>query len=926
MTVQRNSQAVDFQTQSNTSGPDVQIAGVGRQNPGNTAFDFGQRTPVDQSGGQSWQLDLLKTLVGEVRPYVPGIAASLNRNEYLKGQAAAVAKQSEDELEANPITGDWQIAGHRDMQNRLRMADAKTQFELDLPALAAQGPQVMQDYLDKRRETLLPNIMSGSGQVADSLTGQLALEEQAAMFKHGDARRAWIVNNEVGSVGTIMKITFDNLNIARDKAMVGDYTQDTYAKQVQVAAGDLVGSIWNNERLDRGTKLKLTNEAMQYALDNNQTGLYDYIANNPIPLPDGTMAPLMAHMPVDALSKLSNKRREVWERTSAFRNMEDTQAKALMESQIQQGTFEGDYNDLTGSLQRMMANGTIREGEYGSILQAWHGMNAKNGAKWQGAQAFINGDQSALYKMGLSPEEGLSALESTFVAKDGRPGVGIKEQLPQLLAAGKNGMAPAYTAVGKRLGPAIMQLTRADGKINEDNRDYVNGVFTHLDTLDASAQGTAMAHVLKGMPDAMQDKVLTIRSAMGTGGLAFEQAVAMADKVEADNAKLTNSQKAARAGQKAGDIDKLIAGYEPMGLFSRGWNALKSVVSSDAAVKGQLMPGTSPWSDDQRVAEMAGQARIEIAKEAHALSLINPGMASADLVSKAAANVAGRTITTSQGALHLPAGMDKQKFFGTDKLKNISDEELSRAVDSVIRPKSEGGRSDFRVANGKLSYQEYDVNGAPTNNFGNVDPASVQHFVSEERRQKFVGQEKVSGAGNTVQQDGSAVTYSGRNTAAVPDKWAYKFRDNLVKNEGVKDKPYQDLSGKIGPDGKPIQTVGVGVSSHNPHYPPIGPDGKVSKADIDNSFAKASDDAMQAARRITSAIGREHNEPAFLLMSELAYQSGINFSGSKGYRPFMDALRFGTKTAAVDAFRSTPAYKMSGASRQAHYMNLINQI
>jgi hypothetical protein len=807
------------------------------------------------------------------------------------------------------------------------MADAKATFQRDLPALAAQGPAAMQDYLDKRRETLLPDIMSGSGHVADALTAQLALEEKAEMYKHGDEHRKWIATNVMGGVSTIMQTTFQNLNISRDKAMAGTYAPETYAREVEVAAGDLIGTIWNEPRLDRGAKLKFTKEAMDYALENNQIGLSDYLSNHAIPLPDGSEAPLLSHMPIEEHTKLSNKRREVWERTAAFRNMESTQEKALIDAQIQGGTYEGSYDDLTSKLQPMMANGTIKQGEYASTLQAWHSMNAKQGSKWAATQAFLAGDQSALSGLGLSPEEGLSALEDTFKAKNGKPGSTIQEQLGPLLIAGKNGMAPAYTAIGKRLGPAMMQLVRADGKINEDNRDYITGVFTHMDGLDQSAQGAAMAHLLKGMPDNVQDKVLTIRAAMGTGGLAFEQAVTYADKVEADNAKLTNSQKAARSAQKTTDIDKLVAAYEPMGLFGSAWNAVKSVVSAEAAAKGSLVPTTSPWSDDQRVAEMAGQARIEIAKEAHSLSLFNPGMDSESLVTKAAANVAARTITTSQGALHLPAGMDKQKFFGTTKLQNLSDEELGRAVDSIIKPKTEGGRSDFRVSDGKISYQEYDVKGNPTSNFGNVDPKSVQHFINAEREEKFKSHEKISGSGNTVEKDGAAVTYSGRNTAAIPDRWAYKYRDNLVKNEGVRDYLYDDATGKrLAPGEKPKGTATAGVGLTKDYLPQPDANGKFTKEQLDAAFQRASDDAMRAGARVAKAVGREHSEPAFLLMSELAYQSGTAFTDLKAYRPFMDTLRFGNKVAAVDAFKSTPAYKRSGSARQAHYLNLINQI
>jgi len=310
MAIQRDSRVVDFQAQESLAGPQAQVQGVGNRNPGSVAFDFNQKyRPEAATESRGWQTDLIAQLVGGIAPHVPDIVKNMQRNEYLEGQTAAVAKKTEEELNSNPLTNSWQIAGHRDMQNRLRIADAKAQFEKDAPALAAQSPEMMQQYLDQRRAKLLPHLSSGSGQVADALTAQLALDEQAAQYRHSGMHKAWIANNIVGAAGSTLQNDFTALKRAQQEAMVVGTPESTmaYQKAVQATAGNMIQGIWMNPRLagNPEVKTKFTKEALEFALANDELGLFDYIANTPIPLPDGTEAPLVSHMPLDAAFRIS---------------------------------------------------------------------------------------------------------------------------------------------------------------------------------------------------------------------------------------------------------------------------------------------------------------------------------------------------------------------------------------------------------------------------------------------------------------------------------------------------------------------------------------------------------------------------------------------------------------------------------------------
>ena len=128
---------------------------------------------------------------------------------------------------------------------------------------------------------------------------------------------------------------------------------------------------------------------------------------------------------------------------------------------------------------------------------------------------------------------------------------------------------------------------------------------------------------------------------------------------------------------------------------------------------------------------------------------------------------------------------------------------------------------------------------------------------------------------------GLPVQFNGFNTAAVAAPWVFDLRKNLVQNEGFRSQTYKDTLGN--------DTIGVGLTGN--YAPKPGPDGKISKEQLDQAFWKASNDAATSGKRVASALGMQQDRNAFLLFSELAYQSGNNFSDLRSYRPFIDALR-----------------------------------
>ena len=154
----------------------------------------------------------------------------------------------------------------------------------------------------------------------------------------------------------------------------------------------------------------------------------------------------------------------------------------------------------------------------------------------------------------------------------------------------------------------------------------------------------------------------------------------------------------------------------------------------------------------------------------------------------------------------------------------------------------------------------------------------------------------------------------------------FKFRENLVVHEGVKDLAYSDLSNSK--TGRNVITVGVGISSTNTFFPKDlvkSPGDKVPQDVINGTFR----DASNAAAKEGLQILQKYELPGdkwFLLAAELAYQSGAGtLQKNQAYRDMFDAASNGNAALTIEAFRRSPAYTHSQELRRKHYEKLINQ-
>jgi hypothetical protein len=439
-----------------------------------------------------------------------------------------------------------------------------------------------------------------------------------------------------------------------------------------------------------------------------------------------------------------------------------------------------------------------------------------------------------------------------------------------------------------------------------------------------------MSHFMSGFPEDTRAKLMYMHEQMKQG--MTPQAAAKASMaMQLQEAGMSPQQKAAVAESTAKEDLKTVNEITPMSMLSEWGKKFHSMFPTqggkEAANELAALPKGTLWGDNPRASEeAAAQYRLEIMKGAERIRQSAPHLTSESAIRLAKADIAGRTIMTENGGpLILPYGTDAAKKFGLDQSQgNVSNERIGLALDSMYKPEK-GNNARFKLdVQGNLTVEEFNKAGQRVKSPITMDSTEVGKKVNEMRQaeaEKYAA-EKGHGVVRVDPESKQQVQFNGDNTVGVDSGLMFKLRDSLVKHEGVRSTPYEDLSGKV-VDGKKIQTVGVGVSSHNPYYPKVQADGTVAPQDIATSFKLASNSAADSAKRILQATGLQQagprGEAGFMLFGELAYQSGGKFDSLRSYGDMIKAIKLQDYDQALAALKSSPAYGWSGAVRKNHY-------
>ena len=922
--MQRQYQAPEFRVRDTQEFQHAQVA----------AADTRVAPPL-VAGDDAWRDKMLEHLGGTTANMLNKMADIEFSNLYLEGQEKAGVIESEEELQGNPLTRDWQVAGYRDTMGKLALADTEAQFAVDVKKLREKGPDGIQAYLTERREKLLPALGSMSREARSAAAGQLLLQDRAATKKWTTEHAKFIIEQKSQAVHAQWNTSLRTLGDAQIKKQLGELQDKDYNEQLRSTVGTMVQSVWMDSSLPQDVKQQLTFEMLHNALSNDSVDLYDFVASNAIPDGSGGASTLMSRLTGEQQGKVADAYREAQARTRDVRNMAVAEQVANLEAQIDNDAYKGTYKDLLGMLNPMLVSKGITGVRRQEIINKFLGKQLKGEQDSALAELYMRGDLNGIFSAGKEQADGLKALDAMLTRRKASP----EQRLNAYLQSGLNGMDGGFKKAGEVLGTALRQIRSPDGKVLPQHLATVRTINNAVRKAEERGQTGIRVALLSGLSEG--DRMFAERVfAQVDGGASYDEAVLKATDTEAKEAQLTPAVKAAQTQQVAKAVTAEIAALAPRGVLSSTWTWAKSIFSSDAASDLKLRPwssigGRDGWIGDGPTVQFYTQrVREELANEANHVLLQSPGASADQVISVAKANVAARTISTRFGPLTMPRNVKIEDAFGVSKGNTAA---IGPALNAMLKETKEDANWQLAFVNGRLFAQEVDRTGQRVGTGTYLNPKDIGKKIKQMTDAEQAKANDVFGSGRSVQHGGVTVQFNGLNTAGVPATWMLGLRNNLVSHEGIRDKPYRDLSGAKDKNGNPIMTVGVGLSSHNRNYPVVQPNGSVKMEDIASSFLNASNDAAVAGIGAARGLGL-NDQHTFMLMSELAYQSGTAFMSQKNktgdrYREFAAAMHTGNVMAAQEAFKRTAAWYYSAdpknrdkiTPRQQNYLRLIQQ-
>lgn len=887
-----------------------------------------------RAGDDAWQSRLLAGLAEQGAGTMNKLADVEFSNQYLEGAAKAGIIQSEEELQGDPLTRDWQVAGYRDTMGKLALADHEAQFMVDLPALRQKGPEEMQTYLNERRRDIMPGLNSMSREARATAAGQMLLQDRAATKQYTTERKKFIIEERMQAESTGWNTVMQSLGNSQRQAMMGNAPED-FNVQLQNAAGQAT-STWFDSSLPLEVKQAITFNKLNASLDNDSVALYEFMDQTQVPDAQGNLSTLVSRLPFEQQAKLANTYREARARTSDARNMYRTAQISNVKAQLDTGTYAGTYDELDGLLMPQVINKSITGEARGAMLEKFLQTSYKNQQNSQLGDMIQRGDINGVLNSGKSITEGIDALDANMAHRKVDPAT----RLETWMNVGLSGVDQGFKKSGEMLGVTMRQIALSkDDTVLPQHKAMFTSINATIHRAEQQGQTNTRSSILSGMGEGERmfaEQVLR----MTADGASVDDSIHAARAEAAKDEGLSPAARAARATASTTAVNKAIQEIQPLGLWGTAWNNVKSIVSNEAASDLKLRPRSNMntkdgWFTDAGTVQFYTEASREAVRgEVDNLAITRPSATPESLMTVAKANVAARTIMTQQGPVTMPRNANLEQVFGVSSGNQAA---IGTAIDGLLKPQATNSRWRMTFAQGRLFAQEFDKDGQRVGNGRFIEGEVKAQIQKDTNAQQDMARYQF-GTGKKVRVGDVSVQYNGSNTAGVPADWMFGLRSHLVDHEGVKDTVYNDLSGNTDAKGKRITTTGVGVSSTNEFYPKAGPDGKVSEADINLSFLRASDAAARTGSSMQKRIGLEDSRPAFQLLSELAYQSGPAFLDRKDntgerYRQFVGALKSQDVSKAQEAFKLTAAWyysrdtkdKEKVTKRQQSYLNLIAQ-
>ena len=894
---------------------DVSQAAAGNVNPDFVKYadaDRGVTGTVTNTKDNSALDGLVNSLANTANTYLKNKLNTEKEEAYLSGQAAAASGKAASDVESNILTKDWGTAGFNDTKTRLSMADIEAQTAVDMKKLREQPPEKMAEYLQTRRQKLMPLQEGMSLEARKAMMGQIAISDQHAIAKQMSEHQKFIIDQQAKAIKTSTSVAFQGMDASRDDA-------SAYGRATDNAMVNVWGNIVNNPNLPEDMKAKMLEEAAVWALEGNHQQLFEKMQT--VKDPQGHT--MLDNLDFGARSKLVKAYNASRKETAAMRNSDFSAKLGLYESRLGDDMAEPvPWDEHSALVAQGVQLGVISQNEIGSLAKKWQDGQAKKAELGGVADAYAGGNIDRLAALGKDGTAGAKGY-TLLAARKGVPVAQIATN--QILIAMKTGQKEGFTEAGNLLRSSI-SLIGTNETIDPGQLAGIDATFKMIEDYDVNGNRGGKQAFLQAFDEDTRTRLLAYRDGRNAGKTHSTAASEAADLITKNNA-LSPQERAALGSVQAKDNVDLIAKIEPKGLFAQVWEKMPFRFADNKAMD-KISPargGVYGWRDNEELmSRITDTGKTELLYEMNEVSRKSPFLKAEDRQTKALTGLADRTVVTEGGPVFLPRGKTVQTFFGVSA--SVSPDVVGAALNTFHTP-AKGNRTVYKTnGDGRMQWEEYNNTTGALVNPGEVfDPKAVSAVIQQEQDKRSTKFAESDGSGKVAKgPDGASVRYNGDNTIGISTRVMLRFRDDLVQHEGVRNKPYADGSG-----GR--TSVGVGVNSGNQkHYPKLEADGTVSEENISRSFMTASDAAMKVAHEYFQDLPQDRqNVSATRLLGSMSYQGGSIGEGKDvNGKAFRDAINDpkGTQADALEKLKATRQYKMSPDPRKRFYEDMLSRM
>lgn len=822
---------------------------------------------------------------------------------YLDGVAASSMGKTMEDLNTPALTKDWSTAGFKDTQTKLRQASAESKFLVDLKQLRTEGDEgKVLEYLRASRTSVLDGSdgMSGAGQRA-LLEKQLTFE-QGAIKSWARARYEYIGEVESSAIQAQATVVFSGLRGALESGNVPEIEAHR-AKFLSLATSDII----NNPRIDDSQRQSLIKDLADRGMQANDPALYERMASTV--LSNGKT--ILGMLPAKDQIELSAKQNQVLQATESQRMINWGDADGAFTATIQsEHDAPPDRSTYTRHLDIGTNAGSLKLEQRASKWAAYLKAVERWGSKANLDIIYRTGNKEALYQSGKSEEEALKE----FVASNAKLGKTEMQTVEDLVKIGTDhGWKTAIKEAGTRVVPLMNAFSNADGTPNAMNTQQFRKFNDMISNLEKDSKSGIVSDIMAGMPDAQRAIFLGMRRAMAEGRSDVDVINSVAERKRMDQT-LSPAARAAEAARNGKDTVEMALDFNPMSVMQELNYGIRRFTGIGSTTELAMNP-KGFFKDREATESYTSRTRAEFKLSADAVNAEHPSYSKDEAKAAAIADIKGRLLDTDHGPVYLPKGTDARQYFGAPASASMT--QIAGALSKLSKPDVKGADSYVYTSGTKVTVVEYKDGRAV--NTRTIDADRVGAAITEDNSKKNVQREQHYGAGASVSVGRNAIQFNGDNTATLDAPTMFALRQNIVRNEGVITTVKESRS----TEGKPVLTVGAGVSNRNTAWPKgLKAGDNVSQAVINSTFFDASNEAAKIGVNVARATGINSKE-SVLLFSEMAYQGGGAIGTGKQYLPMIQHMKAGDVEAALKAFASTSVYADSGQTRRLHYRDLI---